>query len=241
MNLVFTYDSTFIFGGYVRDMIVGHERNFNDIDIYFKYMNDAKHFVQVLKIMMNVKEEHVNLRYGNDTVHYAKLYIKCGTKQIPIDIVCENLNTDMKIDFSCNNLKLTSTGIGLCTIVDGQSEHETLLMCMNDIAAKKLRFIGSTVYKKKMFERLKRMQHKGWFVHEDSVLKIVPEPRQSIENEHCSICHDTFKGRPCVQTTCKHVFHLSCFQKFVTITRNKHQIKCPMCRNDDFIVKKLLV
>lgn len=43
----------------------------------------------------------------------------------------------------------------------------------------------------------------------------------------CCICYKTLKNRINVLTSCEHVFHNTCFKKWIEISQT-----CPMCRND---------
>lgn len=51
------------------------------------------------------------------------------------------------------------------------------------------------------------------------------------KNEHnednCCICYETLNGQVNVITSCKHIFHSDCFQKWIKIDQS-----CPMCRNN---------
>lgn len=42
----------------------------------------------------------------------------------------------------------------------------------------------------------------------------------------CCICHETLDNQINVLTSCKHIIHNNCFQKWIRVDQS-----CPICRN----------
>ena len=110
-----------VFGGYVRDVMVRNAEKFSDVDIMFPtYTSDLNHFVKVLKAV-----------YGNDvTVHSDTSYptgmymsdriirrVFVTVKDVDVDLCLydgkiEDWKKERSTDFTCN-LFYTSTEVDL--------------------------------------------------------------------------------------------------------------------------------
>lgn len=56
--------------------------------------------------------------------------------------------------------------------------------------------------------------------------KLEKNTHKSYNVTECSICLETLEDTENILTSCKHVFHQTCFEKWIEIDRS-----CPLCRN----------
>jgi hypothetical protein len=121
IDVAFAMDM-WIFGGYVRDVIVRGEQKFRDLDICCeKEKFCANQFIRTLACFFNVSFHQVNERssYSNHKVHTLLIRDQTKKQSVRIDIVVyegtfREWCKDTTVDFSCNLFYSThDTYIGL--------------------------------------------------------------------------------------------------------------------------------
>ncbi len=248
---------TYIFGGWVRDMISNEP--YVDIDIFISNHKVVERIIELLRITGRIKNIRRGQRYFNEKYNITSFDFIELINKTKIDIVSPplmlNRNPDI-CDFTCNNLIMRSNGtIGTrCGPLHytQYNEIQWTSKCIKDTMDKKLVwmiypgiFNGLSIEEKIEFnwrleKRLKKMQEKGYKYNKESISnfrlwrihshKDVFEGRSISEN--CAICSDKYEETTKMKTIilmCGHDFHYDCIKKWKVGQENE---TCPTCREN---------
>ena len=215
------YENAYIYGDYVRDIIIRKLHDFEEINIMMGTYGDKIHFINVLKLMF----DDVNI----DT----KI---CINDTLNIDVAVQNdsissslvggiwlLKHDTRNHFtnmSCDAFTLTSNGIQISTSIDRFFE------CVRDCETKQFSFVPTNTKMSEfsVIDRAVALTQDGWTMKSGGF-------RVDTNVHECSICLDTNYGI-FLTTSCNHVFHVDCFKKAI-----EKKVECPMCRNENVLIK----
>ena len=217
------YEQAYIYGDYVRDVIIRKLDDFDKINIMMATYGDKVHFIHVLNLMfdnVHVDNENNKLRVNN---------------LIDIDVVVQHdsissslvggiwlVKHDTKNHFTnmtCDVFSMTANGIQISTSI------ERFFECVRDCERKEFSFIPSKVMSEStVIDRAVSLTESGWTMKSSSCSFSI----EAKVNE-CSICleknYATF-----ITTSCNHVYHVDCFKQAI-----EQKMQCPICRNEKIL------
>jgi len=244
--------NTYIFGGYVRDMIRGVP--YTDIDLYIPSREHACNYIHTLRCLGLLREISISDSVGEYSVKKIVVTSPNGTN-LKIDIVLPTSprhNLTKYCDFTVNNLALFADGsIRARTIIQQEtriiSQAEATLGCIRDCFSGNLVWMVSNEYinsfsrynyesiQEKMAERFQKMLDKGFHFHGESITgyqlpipKTIADLPNEIDTTTCAICREDYHenlSRKNIVLNCNHHFHQDCLSSW----RNTNDT-CPMCR-----------
>lgn len=251
----------FIFGGFVRDQLLGE--NPSDIDIcgtkqlllkFVKWMEQAG---RLLKLQRNVGPKDLK-RMRTYSGYKCEIELPSG-KAMLVDLVCESNEFMEKCDFTCNNLIVSLDGTISARVNKTSSKVDLTISCIRDVMTKTLRPMFDDLSKRKeeneevkfdfirkmqqIQSRVEKMKKKGFSIADSSSLTLFTYKRPLFQEEDvvsCSIClkdKESLDKDNLVQLCCSHVF---CFDCVDTHQRFSEGTGCPLCRDSlDFELEQI--
>lgn len=241
----------FIFGGYVRDQLLGE--NPSDIDIcgtkpfLLKFIRWMEQAGRLLKLQRNVGPRDLK-RMRNYSGHKCEVELPSG-KAMLVDLVCESNEFMEECDFTCNNLIMRLDGAISVRVNKNSSKCDSTISCMRDVMTKTLRPMFDDVsetkeeYEEAKFDfirkmqqrhsRVEKMKKKGFTIADSSSLTLFTYKRPFLQEEdifRCGIClkeKESFVEDDLVQLCCSHVFCFDCADAHYRTSANAG---CPLCR-----------
>ena len=188
------------------------------------YLERLLHDVIVESTIVHDDLTSCNTEYTFDHIdRHVKVdiqYYKCVQKDEP-----------RSIDVNC--LCLSRIGLFLTRPVSFQpsifQNHPCpLLAILEQCRKKEFRVVGGFA----RFERVKGMVRQGWTLKNGAVHRCDEPPT----DDCCCICknrfHNVSTALPCVETRCGHVYHTSCWRKYLKSRDNSGNVSCPLCRHE---------
>lgn len=242
----------FIYGGYIRDILIGEEYKYIDIFISDKYV--IEQFIDFLKITNYlIKINNIN-DYGYTV---ANISIKYNNKIIDLDIT--NHNFDYVCDFTVNNLIYTSDGKIDCRIKNNtEDSFDFMNRCIQDCYKKKLIWMidtNNTIFKteslinqikilnvlKMRYNKMvnKRYIDNGEYLYTKSINLDIFKIPENEQDPICGICrcnpkdHDNQKDT--ITFKCNHYFCMTCILQWMETelkSDNFNNHKCVYCRKN---------
>lgn len=103
MNIVFAFDAA-VFGGYVRDVIIRKETEFNDLDILWPLgtHDSFAHFMRIIQLDHTVVSVPVIIPYGAKYRAYKLVIDDLAVDCCFVDMTIEDWQKERVVDLSCN-------------------------------------------------------------------------------------------------------------------------------------------
>jgi hypothetical protein len=168
-----------VFGGYVRDVVVLGLDSFTDIDIVFTEDTDIDTFIRSLSAFFKVTKKYDKTRRdGLYMSKCAKRLVKLTVDNIPVDIVVINCGFEQwcdehSTDLSCNLFYISTTVPLGIRYIPYQFRYEANPAKHIIQLTKQKMFIQlygpksdnfDRVHKAKIEQRIIKMENKGWVI-----------------------------------------------------------------------------
>ena len=141
------------------------------------------------------------------------------------------------IDFECNSLFLTKSGLHVSTQVDQTqnegilSRYHTLNRVVEDIKQKRAKLMYSTA--PHMQERADDLIHQGWTIYDETFTTCTPRHTSSTEElDICIICHGELTATHYKMQCCNAHYHKNCLASSIN---EGYDRKCMMCQQEIYL------